>query len=74
MDLAAIGSTPYPFKGEGNAVVDKPRFEDGKVWINTTQYFDNAPSALVDLLHRRLPARPEMAEKTAKAAPSNSMT
>jgi hypothetical protein len=43
MDAATIGPTPYPFKGEGNAVVDKPRLEDGKVWINATQYFDNAP-------------------------------
>lgn len=43
MDPAIIGPTPYPFKGEGNAVVDKPRFEDGKVWINATQYFDAAP-------------------------------
>lgn len=43
MDPATIGPTPYPFKGEGNAVVDKPRLEDGKVWINATQYFDNAP-------------------------------
>lgn len=43
MDPATIGPTPYPFKGEGNAVVDKPRFEDGKVWINTAQYFDSAP-------------------------------
>jgi hypothetical protein len=25
-------------------VVDKPRFDGGKVWINKTQYFDNAPS------------------------------
>ena len=44
MDPATIGPTPYPFKGEGNAVVDKPRFEDGKVWINATQYFDTAPA------------------------------
>lgn len=44
MDPAAIGPTSYPFKGEGNAVVDKPRFEDGKVWINATQYFDAAPA------------------------------
>jgi predicted helicase len=43
MDPATIGPTPYTFKGEGNAVVDKPRFEDGKVWINATQYFDAAP-------------------------------
>jgi Type ISP C-terminal specificity domain/N-6 DNA Methylase len=44
MDPTAIGPTPYPFKGEGNAVVDKPRFDDGKVWINATQYFDATPA------------------------------
>lgn len=43
MEPAAVGDTPYPFMGEGNSVVDKPCFEDGKVWINATQYFDNAP-------------------------------
>lgn len=43
MDPATIGPTPYPFKGEGDAVVDRPRFEDGKVWINATQFFDGAP-------------------------------
>jgi hypothetical protein len=40
---AAIGATPFIFMGEGDSVVDKPRYEDGKVWINATQYFDNAP-------------------------------
>ncbi len=44
MDPATIGPTPYPFRGEGNAVVDRPRFEDGKAWINATQYFDAAPA------------------------------
>ncbi|MBD3677566.1 MAG: N-6 DNA methylase [Rhodobacteraceae bacterium] len=43
MDPAIIGPTPYPFMGEGDNVVDKPVFEDGKVWINKTQYFDAAP-------------------------------
>lgn len=43
MDAAAIGHTPFPFLGEGDGLVDKPRFEDSKVWINATQYFDNAP-------------------------------
>ena len=43
MEPAAIGATPFPFMGEGDSVVDKPRFEDGKVWINAAQYFDNAP-------------------------------
>lgn len=43
MEPAAIGATPFPFMGEGDSVVDKPRYEDGKVWINAIQYFDNAP-------------------------------
>jgi type I restriction-modification system DNA methylase subunit len=43
MDPAAIGETPYPFTGDGDNVVGKPRFEDGKVWINDTQYFNCAP-------------------------------
>ncbi len=43
MDPATIGPTPYPFKGEGDGTVEKARYEDGKVWINPTQYFDAAP-------------------------------
>lgn len=43
MDSSAIGSTPFPFIGDGNNEVIRPRFEDGKIWINSTQYFDNAP-------------------------------
>ena len=44
MQPAAIGATPYPLKGEGNSVVEKIRFEDAKIWINATQYFDDAPA------------------------------
>ncbi|MGB0629503.1 MAG: type ISP restriction/modification enzyme [Alphaproteobacteria bacterium] len=44
IEPASIGDTPYPFKGDGDNVVDKPEFKDGKVWINKIQYFDNAPS------------------------------
>jgi len=48
MDPATIGPTPYPFKGQGDAVVEKPDFRDGpnggQVWINKTQYFDSAPA------------------------------
>tara|TARA_R110002167_G_scaffold366444_2_gene597251 strand:- start:115176 stop:118232 length:3057 start_codon:yes stop_codon:yes gene_type:complete len=43
MDPATVGRAPYGFKGEGDGTVDKPRYEDGKVWINATQYFDAAP-------------------------------
>lgn len=43
MDPAAIGQTPYPFMGEGDDIVKKPCFRDGRVYINTTQYFDRTP-------------------------------
>tara|TARA_R110002012_G_scaffold287504_1_gene479897 strand:- start:1462 stop:4599 length:3138 start_codon:yes stop_codon:yes gene_type:complete len=43
MKPASIGATPYPFNGEGNNEVGKPRFEDGKIWINDSQYFADAP-------------------------------
>lgn len=43
MDPATIGPAPYPFKGAGDNIVDKPEWRDGKVWINKTQYFDAAP-------------------------------
>lgn len=43
MEPAAIGPTPFPFEGQGDGIIDKPRFEDGRVWINATQSFANAP-------------------------------
>ena len=43
MDPATIGQTPYPFTGGGDNVVEKPDLKDGKVWINKTQYFADAP-------------------------------
>ena len=40
MEPAAIGPSPtFPFEGEGDSLVDKPRYEAGKVWINPTQAF-----------------------------------
>jgi predicted helicase len=44
MEDAAIGETPYPFHGEGDSVVKKPRFDAGYLWINATQYFANVPA------------------------------
>lgn len=44
MEPASIGATPYPFTGEGDNEVGKPRFEDGRVWINDSQYFADAPA------------------------------
>ncbi|MFC6339694.1 DNA methyltransferase [Pseudomonas sp. CCM 7891] len=37
----ALGSAIYPFLGEGDATVDNVKFNDGKIWINAEQYFDN---------------------------------
>lgn len=47
MEPEAVGETPYPFMttegGEGDNIVGKPVYEDGKVWINEAQYFADAP-------------------------------
>lgn len=43
MDSTTIGPPHFPFLGEGDGVINQPRYDDGKVWINATQYFDNAP-------------------------------
>lgn len=43
MEDAAIGETPFPFHGEGDSVVGKLEFAQGRVWINPDQYFDNVP-------------------------------
>ena len=45
LDADALGSTPFPFKGEGDNLVSQPCFEDSKIWINDTQYFDKVPDA-----------------------------
>lgn len=43
MEDGAIGETPYPFHGEGDSVVGKPEYAQGRVWINADQYFDAVP-------------------------------
>ncbi len=43
MEPDAIGEAPYPFRGEGDATVEKPEFRDGAVWVNRTQHFASAP-------------------------------
>jgi predicted helicase len=48
MEDAAIGETPFPFHGDGDSVVGKPRFDAGRIWINATQYFDNVPAVAWD--------------------------
>lgn len=45
MEPEAIGDTPFPLSGEGDSKVTTPKFQDGKVWINDTQFFDAVPEA-----------------------------
>lgn len=44
LEPAAVGATPYPFKGDGSGVVAQPRCADDRIWINATQYFDAVPA------------------------------
>lgn len=48
MEHAAIGDTPYPFNGDGDSAVNKPRFDAGRVWINADQFFDGVPAIAWD--------------------------
>lgn len=43
MEPTSIGQASYPFTGDGDNVVGKPRFEDGRIWMNDSQYFADAP-------------------------------
>ena len=43
MEPSAIGDTPFPFSGNGDNVVNKSEFGNGKVWINNEQCFDAVP-------------------------------
>ena len=35
--------------GEGDAKVDATRYDDGKIWINKTQYFSDVPKVTWEL-------------------------
>jgi len=43
MDAATIGQTPFLFTGQGDNVVDKPEYREGRVWINKGKYFADVP-------------------------------
>lgn len=45
MDPDAVGTPTHSFTGDGDNVVDKPRFADGKVWINASQCFERVPES-----------------------------
>ena len=36
----------HRFEGDGDKVVEKARYLDGRVWINPTQYFTDVPIAV----------------------------
>ena len=44
--LKNITPTTHRFEGQGNATVERVRYEDEKVWINTTQHFTDVPEAV----------------------------
>lgn len=48
MEDCAIGEVSYPFRGEGQSLVEKPRFDAGCVWINESQHFENVPATAWD--------------------------
>ena len=45
LDPAVVGETPHPFTGDGDNTVQTPRFAAGRIWVNNTQFFANAPEA-----------------------------
>ncbi|MDP3334537.1 MAG: type ISP restriction/modification enzyme [Methylococcaceae bacterium] len=43
LEGAAINQLITSYPENGNNLVDKPRYDDGKVYINSTQYFEGVP-------------------------------
>ncbi|MBC6443190.1 MAG: N-6 DNA methylase [Rhodobacteraceae bacterium] len=43
MDRDTIGPAPYPLEGDGGNNVDKPRFDNGRIYINKTRCFTDVP-------------------------------
>lgn len=50
LEAEAIGSTPFPFTGDGAGRVGQTRYDDGKIWINDNQYFDAVPEEAWNLV------------------------
>lgn len=48
MQPATIGATPYSYTGEGEDIVNTPRLDGRRIWINATQGFDNVPPSSWD--------------------------
>ena len=46
-DVSRSGTQPtHRFEGDGDGIVGTPRYVDGNVWINDTQYFTDVPAAV----------------------------
>ena len=43
MDNNVIGDTPFPFTGVGERKILEYKFENCKVWINESQFFNQVP-------------------------------
>jgi hypothetical protein len=46
--MTDIPQSNVSFPMGGNCVVDKPTYDNGRVYINETQYFDNVPQTAWD--------------------------
>ena len=46
MEPVATGNTPYAYRGDGDDIVAPgyPTFDEGRVHINSEQYFDSVPA------------------------------
>lgn len=48
MQSKAGGPTPCAFEGDGNSIIEKIAFKEGRVWINKTQSFAKVPKLAWD--------------------------
>ncbi len=77
MDPATIGPTPYPSSVKATPWWTSPGLRTARRKQNLDQrnpILRRRPCGQLDLLHRRLPTRPEMAEGPQRAGRSASMT
>ena len=49
------------FEGKGNDKVEKPRYEKGKLYINSSQYFEGISPRSLGISNRRLSGLRQMA-------------
>ncbi len=65
----------YTFTGKGDGIVQRAKFNDGKVWINDTQYFDSVPESAWDFyIGGRKPAQKWLSERRRRALNQNDIT